>query len=437
MKTMQVSLKYGGGALALDIPEQITRVAVLEPGRTALPTREECAGPSPDEAELIRASLAQPIDSLRLSQLVCGRERVVVVTSDITRSCPSARLLPHVLDELNRGGVCDENVTVVFGLGTHRPHTQAEQIALVGEQTYQRVRCIDSNPEDVVLMGHTERGTPVAVFSPVFGADVRVCLGAIEYHYFAGYSGGAKAIMPGVSNGEAIQHNHRMMTDPGACSGRLGDNPVRMDIDEAGRMVGIHFILNVILDEAKRVVHAVSGHAQAAHRAGCARLDGFGRATVSEPADLVIVSAGGHPKDINLYQAQKALDNARMVVRPGGVILLVAECREGMGSRVFEEWMRDPGGPDAIIAHIQREFVLGGHKAAAVAMAMKQATIYLVSALPADDAHAMGFHPFGGLDEALRSALARVGHSPNVVVMPEGGSVLPAVVPYLRKGAVA
>jgi nickel-dependent lactate racemase len=192
--------------------------------------------------------------------------------------------------------------------------------------------------------------------------------------------------------------------------------------------VGIHFILNVILDEAKRVVHAVAGHPQAAHRAGCARLDAFGRATVSEPADLVIVSAGGHPKDINLYQAQKALDNARMVVQPGGVILLVAECREGLGSDVFEEWMRDPGGPDAIIAHIRREFVLGGHKAAAVAMAMKQAAIYLVSALPADDAHAMGFHPYGSLDEALRSALARVGHAPKIVVMPEGGSVLPAVI---------
>jgi len=180
------------------------------------------------------------------------------------------------------------------------------------------------------------------------------------------------------------------------------------------------------LDENRTIVSAVAGHPRAAHRAGCQQLDAFGLRTIGQAADIVIVSAGGYPKDINLYQVQKALDNARHIVRPGGLIVLVAECCEGMGNRTFEKWMREPGGPDAIIAHIQREFVLGGHKAAAVAMTMKQAQVGLVSAMPADDVRAMGFVPFGGLTQAVEYALERFS-APRITVMPEGGSVVPHI----------
>jgi nickel-dependent lactate racemase len=255
-------------------------------------------------------------------------------------------------------------------------------------------------------------------------ADVRVCLGNIEYHYFAGYSGGVKAIIPGTANAETIQRNHRWMTAPGALAGHLDDNPVRDDIEEAGEMVGVHFILNAILDEGQTIVSAVAGHPRLAHRAGCQQLDAFGSVTVDQPADIVIVSAGGHPKDLNLYQSQKALDNARHIVRPGGFILLVAECPEGMGNRVFDEWMRDPGGPEAIIARLQREFVLGGHKAAAVAMTMKQAQVGLVSAMPADDLRGMGLVPFDSLPQAVQFAMKKFA-APRIAVMPEGGSVVP------------
>jgi len=255
-----------------------------------------------------------------------------------------------------------------------------------------------------------------------------VCMGNIEYHYFAGYSGGAKAIIPGVSNAQTIRQNHRWMTEPGAVTGQLDGNPVREDIEEAGEMVGVHFILNAILNENKAIAGAVAGHPRQAHRAGCQLLDACGLVTVEHPADVVIVGAGGYPKDLNLYQAQKALDNARPIVAPGGVIVLVAECPEGAGHRVFEEWMRMPGGPEAIIAQIRREFVLGGHKAAAVAMAMKQARIALVSAMPADAVRALGFLPFASLPEAVQFALSQFS-APRVAVMPQGGSVVPRVGP--------
>jgi len=413
---VQIQLKYGNSSFALELADSI-HTDVLRTGR---------ASPEYDQATLIKNALAHPMASPPLAELVSPGQRVAVVTSDVTRPCPSALLLPYVLDELNRGGVRDEDILVVFGLGTHRPQTQKEQIELVGEQVYRRVRCIDSDPADVKFVGKTSRGTPVSVFRPVMDAAVRVCIGAIEYHYFAGYSGGVKAIVPGTASPETIQHNHCRMTEPGAVAGHLGDNPVRCDIEEAGELVGIRFILNAILDESKVVVSVVAGHPRAAHREGCARLDAFGRVTIAQAADVVIVSAGGYPKDINLYQAQKALDNARHIVRPGGVIVLVAECKDGMGSRIFEEWMREPGGADAIIAHIQREFVIGGHKAAAVAMTMKQAKICLVSAMPADELRAMGFVPFDNLNDAARFALSQFD-SPRVAILPAGGSVVPGV----------
>jgi nickel-dependent lactate racemase len=415
---MEILLKYGRGTRVLQIAEDGARVTVLTLGRAT------AVG---DEATLVRVALAAPIDGPRLGALTSPARRVAIVTADVTRPCPSVRLLPFLLEELTRAGVADDDITVVFGLGTHRAHTAAEREGLAGPAVFHRVRCIDSDPTDIVPVGTTPRGTPVEVFRPVLAADLRIAVGVIEYHYFAGYSGGVKALAPGVCSERTIQHNHRMMTEPGATSGNLDGNPVRDDIEDAGAMIGVHFILNVVLDEAHRVVAAVAGHPRTAHRAGCAKLDAFGRVALDRPADVVVVSAGGYPKDINLYQAQKALDNARLAVRPGGIVVLIAECAEGLGSGTFEAWMRDPGGPDAILARIRQQFVLGGHKAAAVALAMKRAAIYLVSALPAEQVRAMGFVPFSDPAAAVAAAVQAAGSRPFVAVMPEGGSVLPSV----------
>ena len=415
---MEISLKYGHGEHRLRLSEERAASVVLTPGRVP---------PGREEAALVREALRAPIGCPPLPQLLSPEHRVVIVTADITRPCPSDRLLPHLLDELNRAGIPDAQISVVFGLGTHRAHTPEEQRALVGDAVLGRVRCLDSDPTDVREVGTTSRGTPVEVFRAVLEADVRIAVGVIEYHYFAGYSGGVKALVPGVCTERTIQHNHRRMTEPGAVTGNLEGNPVREDIEEAGALIGVHFILNVVLDEAHRIVAAVAGHPRAAHRAGCAKLDAFGRAMLPRLADVVVVGAGGHPKDLNLYQAQKALDNARLAVRPGGTIVLVAECPEGLGSATFESWMQDPGGPDAILARIRREFVLGGHKAAAIALAMKRAAIYLVSALPEAEARRFGFVPFSGVEAALTAALATAGPRPFVAVMPDGASVLPAV----------
>ena len=224
-------------------------------------------------AEAVREALKSPIGTKRLGELVRPGQKIAVITSDITRPCPSHVILPELLRELSKAGVRDEDITVVFALGSHRVHTQEEQMRLVGREIFDRVRCVDAAREGFVHVGVTRAGTPVDIDPVVAGADVRICVGNIEFHYFAGYSGGAKAIMPGVSTRDAIQKNHSKMVLDAARAGNLLENPLRQDIEEAAAMVGVDFILNVVLDEEKKIVKAVAGDLRRAHEAGCAFLD--------------------------------------------------------------------------------------------------------------------------------------------------------------------
>jgi nickel-dependent lactate racemase len=410
---MRVSLAYGRGRLDLDLGQHGGRVTVLEP--------------RPAAADPIRLALAAPIGSQPLAELVTPGQSVVIITSDATRPCPSHLMLPPVLDELARAGIPAEDISVVLALGTHRPHTPEERARLVGPEVMARVRCMDSDPARTVLVGTTRRGTPVEVFEPVAHADVRVVLGNVEPHYFAGYSGGAKALVPGVCSARTIRHNHALMVDSGARIGTLDGNPVREDIEEAAALIGIDFMLNVIVGGDHQVLFAAAGHPVDAHRWLCRALDYQSKIAIDRLADIVVVSAGGAPKDINVYQAQKALDNAAAAVRPGGVIVWVAECPEGLGNATLEKWLIGSSA-DEILARIQQDFVLGGHKAAAIARVLKQAAVLLVSALPPEVVSSAGMRPFTSLDEAMQAAQEIIGPGEvSIAVMPEGAAVIPSV----------
>jgi nickel-dependent lactate racemase len=375
--------------------------------------------------EEVARALQEPIGTPRLSQIVKKGETVAIVTSDITRPLPSYQILPLILDELALAGVEKKDITIVFGLGSHRKQKPEEQKKLVGEAVYHDVKCIDGDDSDCVHYGVTSRGTPVDIVRAVATADRRICLGNIEYHYFAGYSGGAKAIMPGVSTRAAIQSNHSRMVEAAAAAGKLVGNPVREDIEEAAQMVGVDFILNVVLDEHKKIVRAVAGDMVQAHRAGCRYLDQLYGKPIADRADIVVVSQGGAPKDLNLYQTQKALDNAKHAVKKGGVIVLVGSCKEGLGEHVFEEWMTQSPDAHSMIERVQRDFQLGGHKAAAIAMVLEDADIYLVSELEASFVKKIFLTPFSDVQTAFDAALNKIGADASVIVMPYGGSTLP------------
>lgn len=412
---MKHLLGYAKSHVDLEVAER-NLAGVLEPQMPEV---------TKSEKDIIFDALQNPIHSNPLAHCMNPGEKVVIVTSDITRPMPTKKVLPVIVDQVNRAGIPDRDICVVFGLGIHRRHTAEEHRHLLGDNMYERVKCMDSDPGNVVHLGDTTRGTPVDIFKPVVEADKRICLGNIEYHYFAGFSGGMKAIMPGVSTRDAIQANHSHMLDEKAATGRVEDNPIRQDIDEVATFLRIHFAFNVVLDEKKRIINAFAGHVLNAHRQGCEYLDSLYRIKIREPADIVVVSPGGFPKDINLYQAQKALDNAGHAVKEGGTIVLVASCKEGFGEKVFEEWLLQSETTDDILNRIRESFRLGGHKAAAMAALFKKAKVRLVSDLPDDTVRSIFMTPCPDVDTALQDALQEQAADASVIVMPYGGSTLP------------
>ena len=412
---MKLSFGYGTGEQVVELPEK-NLLAQLTANTIAHAHRGEDA---------VCYALEHPVGAGLLRESVRPHDTVAIVTSDISRPFPSNEVLPLVLDELYAAGVSREQITVVFALGGHRRHSREEMIRLVGERCFNEVRCVNSDPADCIHMGVTSRGTPVDVTRAVAEADRRICLGNIEFHYFAGYSGGAKAIMPGVSSLAAIQANHRLMVSEQACVGRLKGNPLREDIEEAGAICGIDYILNVVLDEHKHIVYAVAGDVTAAHQAGCAYLDAMYRKPIPARADIVLVSQGGAPKDANLYQTQKALDNAKHAVKDGGTIILIGACSEGLGNATFEQWLTAAPSAQSMVERIGREFELGGHKAAAIAMVLEHAAVDLVSELDDDFVRRIFLRPQPSAQAALDHAFQQYGPNATVIAMPFGGATLP------------
>lgn len=414
---MEIQLGYGVHGQTLQIPDQNIS-GILLPNE--LPTDG-----SPDA--LLQQALANPIGTKPLNQIVHPGEKVVLITSDITRPVPSYVILPPVVEQLLQAGVRREDITVVFGLGSHRPHTEEEKRKLAGDAVFDAIRCVDSNPDDCIRLGHTRRGTPVDITRVVAEADRRICIGNVEFHWFAGFSGGGKAIMPGVSTRAAIQVNHGLMADPLSRAGQLEGNPVREDLEEAAAICGVDFLVNVVLDEHKHIVYAAAGDVTLAHRDACRVLEQRYRTPIDALADIVVVSQGGAPKDLNLYQLQKALDNAWQAVRPGGIVILVGACPEGCGEAVFQQWMTGAATPQDILTRIRTDFCIGGHKAAAFAKVLDMAQIFLVSEMDPELVRTCFLRPFAQVQDALNEAMKQLGPNASVLLMPYGGSTLPCV----------
>lgn len=412
---MNIEFGYGKGIQTVNVPDD-NLIDVL----MSNPMEHERRG-----KDAVDYALANPIGAPKLHTLVGPDQKIVIITSDISRPLPSFDVVPSVLDELYKGGVPKENITIVFGLGSHRKQTEDEMKHLVGERAFNEVKCMDSTPEDCVSMGKTPSGTPVDITRVVAEADFRIALGNVEFHYFAGYSGGNKALMPGVSTPAAIQANHRLMVSNDACAGKLEGNPIREDIEEAGKLCPIHYIVNAVLDEHKHIVYAAAGDVITAHRNACAYLDKMYRKPIPQKADIVLVSQGGAPKDANLYQTQKALDNSKHAVKDGGTIILIGACNEGLGSAKFEEWLVNSKTSHEMVERIGKDFQLGGHKAAAIAMILEYAKIDLVSEMDDDFVRSIFMEPKHSAQEAFDEAMKEYGPDAKVIAMPFGGATLP------------
>jgi len=418
---VDVWLPYGKSDVCVRIPAR-NLLGSIEP--------KEQAGASDAKAEIERA-LKEPLGSKRLSEIAKAEHKVAIVVDDFTRSTPSHIMLLPVLAELNAAGVKDENVTVIFGCGTHRAVKPEEAARLLGEEVLKRVKTVshDCKAQDLVYVGKTKTHGNKVYLNRVFAeADVKVLLGDVSFHYYAGYGGGRKSVLPAVSGEETIKHNHAMLLQAGARTGVLAGNPVHEDMTEAARLAKVDFILNVVTNSKGEIVKAFAGDLEQAFNEAVKLVDEMYRVLVDQRADIVVVSAGGYPADIDLFQAYKAVDNALDVVKRNGVIILVAECAEGHGNAVFYDWMMRLGDLKKVEREIKHNFVMGGHKAYYLLKALQRHPIILVSSLP--DYYATNIFKLKtarAVNDALSEALRMAGSAAKVWVMPHGTFTLPEV----------
>ncbi|MGM0379466.1 MAG: nickel-dependent lactate racemase [Bacillota bacterium] len=378
-----------------------------------------------NESELINQALNNPIESKMIKDSFNKEDKISIVTSDITRPLPSYKILPHIIKRLKNIGIKEKNITIIFALGSHRKHSDLEKEKLVGKEIYNsNIILKDHDMEKCINLGKCKNNTPVDVLNKVVQSDRVICLGNIDYHYFAGYSGGMKAIMPGVSSWEAISENHSNMIKPEAQTGNLETNPVRQDIDEVLDFVNVDYIFNVVLDTNKHILKAFFGHPIKAHREGCKYLDSLYEVEIKKKFDIVIASPGGFPKDINLYQSQKSLDNAKHATKNYGIIILVAKLNDRFGEEKFKNWMLNKK-PDEMIKDLEKKFQLGAHKAVAIAKIIKNKKIYLISDLDDKVVNKIGFLPFDNVQNALNKAIEESDENLSVAFIPSSGTTLP------------
>lgn len=418
---VDVWLPYGKSEICVRIPTR-NFLGSIEP--------VEKPGVSDTRAEIEKA-LREPIGSKTLSDIVNSEHKVAIVVDDATRPAPSNLMVPPLLDELNMAGVKEENVTIIFGCGTHRAVTHEEAVRLLGEDVLNRVKVIshDYKAEDLVYLGKTgKHGTKVYLNRIFAEADTKILTGDVCFHYYAGYGGGRKSVLPAVSGEEAIKHNHAMLLHPQAKTGVLEGNPIHEDMVEAAKLAKVDFIVNVVINSEGEIVKAFAGDLEQAFYEGVKLVDEMYRVQVDRKADIVVVSSGGHPADVNLFQAYKGVNNALEVVKRGGVIILVAECPEGHGNQVFYDWMVRFKDLRAVEREIKRRFVLGGHKAYYLMKALRKVQIILVSSMP--DYYASNVFKLKtarAVNDALNEAFNIAGKKAKVWAMPYGNFTLPEV----------
>jgi nickel-dependent lactate racemase len=418
-----MQLKYGTGEITANL-ENKNVIQVVEPFEI------QATG---EEAQ-IKKAMENPIGTKQLREIISDKRRnkkrlsIVIIVSDVTRPTPTKRLIPYILNELLDAGISDEDITIIFALGIHRKLETNEMARLVGDNVFNRYRCINHDSTNCVFIGTTKQGTVVEANREVLQADIRICVGSIELHYFAGYTGGYKSILPGICARSTIETNHKLMLQPTANAGRI-DSPVRIDMEEAGELVGCDFILNVVLNGNKQIVKAVAGDPIKAHREGIKIVDSMYVIPIKELADVVVVSAGGAPKDINVFQSQKALDNAKYAVKNGGAIILIAKCPEGLGEKVFERWINEAKNRQELIDRMDIAFEIGGHKAGILAKLMEKVDVFLISDLEKELVERAFFICANDVNDAIDVAITKYGSDIRLIIMPYGAYTLPRYQP--------
>ena len=422
---VNVNLAYGKGHVAVEFPDD--RTTVIEPAyRAGLP----------DERAALIAALEQPIGAAPLRQWLKPNAKIVILFTDITRATPNHRLIPWLLAYLEQLGVRREQVTLLNQLGTHRPNTRAELEQMLTPEVVANWRVLNHEPENhaaCVQLGTTRTGTPVWINRLAIEADVRILTGFIEPHFFAGFSGGPKALMPGVAHVETVMSNHgsHHLASPGATFGVCEGNPLWEELRDIALRVGPSFLLNVTLNEQRDLTGIFAGDLVAAHRAGREFVRTSAMQPVARPFEVVVTTNSGYPLDLNLYQGIKGVSAAARIAVTGGTIILAAECREGVpAGSPYDRLLREGGSPEEILALLATPgFVRPEQWQAQIqALLQRRARILVHSAMSADTLRAAHLEPCPDIATTVRAELARRGPDARVAVLPQG----PLTIPYLK-----
>lgn len=429
---MKVSVPYGESTLALDIPD-ICHTNILH--------RLEAKPSAGNAAEAVEDALNHPLGDVlesvveqRASDLSksVSELNAVIVVSDATRGVPNDAILKLLISRLETVGIRRGNMTILIGCGKHRQPYEDEMTRIVDPATIKGIGVVahEAGKSETTYVGTTSYGTEVHIDSNYVKADLRIITGMIEAHQLAGFSGGAKSVFIGLGGEQTISHNHSLLVQPSAKMGVFEGNPVREDMEEGFGFVGADFMVNVVLDTQKRVLKAFAGTYREAYREGVRFAADASAVYFDEPADIVIVSCGGHPKDINMYQAQKALAHIEPMLKPGGMAILLARCPDGLGEGLFMQWMHEASSPHDVLERFQREgFILGAHKAFLLARSLDKFKTFLVSDLDEETTRDLFFVPSptaqAAVDEAVEQCRNAGILNPSVIVVPQGIGILP------------
>ena len=419
---MKIQLSYGRTGLPVDFP---LPVDVIRP--------RHVSGLA-DETAALQAALRSPIGAARLVEQVKAGSRVVIAHSDITRATPNRRILPVLLAELEAAGVRREDIILLNALGTHRQQTPAELRAMLGDFVVDSYCCLQHDAYDdanLVSLGATTFGHPVRLNRTLLEADLKILTGFIEPHFFAGFSGGPKGVLPALAGAESVLSNHgySMIADPKATWGICEGNPIWEEMREMALKVTPAFLLNVALNAEKQITGIFAGDVVAAHRAGREFVRQNAMVKVAAAYDVVVTTNSGYPLDQNLYQTVKGMSAASQIVRPGGAILMAADCEDGLPDHgLYAQLLADAGSPDAILAMLARPGFNAQDQWQAQVQAniQKKADVHVFSDGLSDEQICRAlFTPCRDLSASVQ-ALAQK-HGSRVCVLPDG----PLTIAYL------
>jgi nickel-dependent lactate racemase len=423
MKT--VKMKLGHGYVDVSVPEENLLGVILK----------EVPASTMTEDEVILAALAKPIGAPRLKEIVKPGQTVCVVVSDVTRAWQRMHVyLPHLVNELNEAGVKDKDIRFLCALGYHRNQTPEEHEKQLGKALLERFGITDHDCMDkanLVTLGKTSRGTPVTINKIAADADHLVLTGCCTYHPWVGWGGGKKSILPGISSIESIQHNHLMVMDdkgrqrPEVRSGNIQDNPMHLDMLEVASIVNPSFMFNVIMGHDGKIARAVCGHFEQAHAVGRKIVDDLYAVPIKELADITISSQGGYPKDIDVCQTGKGIYHTQEATTPGGTIIILSDCSEGIGPPDANTIFLGCGTNAEREKEVRSLFTVAKYVSYYMCTAAEKWNIIIVGGGDPALLKRTALKTARTVEEALEMAFARGGRDQKIYLMPQGSSALP------------